>query len=186
MALRKQAAFALSAVISSADDSIRGGLYDESREAVVSEDFLLALLGEATVFVRQSPVIISLEQMDILLKAVEDMETVGPRVYETCAGFLDTVLSAGQGLEGSTPADLMSKSAATLGGSSYVMSGSSMLASQVHKLIAGADVRRGWDWRRGWLASTKGEDVLRRLRLGLARDLAGLWLAEADGVAVYN
>lgn len=186
-AQRRQTAFALVAVVSSADDNIRGGLYDESRGAVVSEDFLLALLGEATVFVETSPTAITLDQIDILLKAIEDIETVGPRVFTTCEEFFDLVLSSAQGLKGSTPADLMRKSTGSLGGSSYVMTGSSMLASQLHRAAGagGGKVKRGWDWRRDFTAGTKARDVLRKLRTGLARDLAALWLEEADGVAVF-
>jgi hypothetical protein len=183
--VKKQAALALIAVISSSDDNIRGGLYDESRDAVVSEDFLLALLGEATVFVNQSPSLVSLDQIDILLKAIEDVQTVGSRVYSACDEFFNLVVSSGQGLKGSTPADLM-KSTTSLSGSSYFMSGSSMLTSQLHKsMTASGKVRRGWDWRKGITANTKAEEVLQRLRLGLAKDLASLWLEDADGVVVY-
>lgn len=186
LTLRKQAAFALVAVISSSGDNIRGGLYDETRDAVVSEDFLLALLGEATVFINQSPSVISLEQLDIILKAIEDIQAVGSRVYSTCEEFFNLVLASGQGLKGSTPADLM-KSTSSLGNSTYMMSGSSLLVSHMQKSIMGGQgkVNRGWDWRKGWLANTKGEDVIRKLRLGLAKDLAGLWLDDADGVAIY-
>ncbi|PHH84955.1 hypothetical protein CDD83_1120 [Cordyceps sp. RAO-2017] len=184
--VKKQAALALVAVISSADDNIRGGLYDEGRDAVVCEDFLLALLGEATALVNQSPVLISLDQIDVLLKAIEDIQTVGSRVYEPCDGFFDLVLASCQGLRGSTPADLMQKSTNSLSGSSYIMSGSSMLASHLHRSTAGAGkLHRGWDWRKAWMANTKGEDVLRKLRLGLAKDLAALWLEGADGVAAH-
>ncbi|PMB71434.1 hypothetical protein BM221_001523 [Beauveria bassiana] len=186
LSLRKQAASALVAVISSADDNIRGGLYDDTRDAVVSEDFLLALLGEATVFLGQTPSTVSLEQIDIVLKAIEDLQTVGSRVYESCDDFFKLVLASGQGLKGSTPADLMSKSTNALGASSYMMTGSSMLASQLHKSAAGAGkVERGWDWRKQWHASTKSGEVLRKLRLGLARDLAALWLEDADGMAAF-
>lgn len=186
LTLRKQAALALVAVISSSDDNIRGGLYDDTRDAVVSEDFLLALLGEATVFVNQTPAVITLEHIDILLKAIEDLQTVGSRVYEACDEFFNLVLASAQGLKGSTPADLMKKSTSSLSGSSYIMSGSSILLSHMHKSVAaGGKVTRGWDWRKGWLATTKGEDVLRRLRLGLAKDLAALWLEDADGVALF-
>ncbi|PNP52557.1 hypothetical protein THARTR1_06904 [Trichoderma harzianum] len=186
LTLRKQAAFALVAVISSSGDNIRGGLYDETRDAVVSEDFLLALLGEATVFINQSPSVISLEQLDIILKAIEDIQAVGSRVYSTCEEFFNLVLASGQGLKGSTPADLM-KSTSSLGNSTYMMSGSSLLVSHMQKSIMGGQgkVNRGWDWRKGWLANTKGEDVIRKLRLGLAKDLAALWLDDADGVAIY-
>ncbi|OAA69801.1 nuclear pore complex subunit Nup85 [Cordyceps fumosorosea ARSEF 2679] len=180
LSLRKQAAFALVAAISSSDDNIRGGLYDDTRDAVVSEDFLLALLGEVTVFLGQQPCTMSLEQIDSVLKAIEDLQTVGSRVYEACDEFFQLVLASGQGLKGSTPADLMLKSTGALGASSYIMTGSSMLASQLHKTGPGR-VERGWDWRKQWQMSTKGEDVLRKLRLGLAKDLAALWLEEADG-----
>lgn len=184
--LKRQAAFALVAVISSADDNIRGGLYDESRDAVVSEDFLLALLGEATVLINQTPAVVTLEQIDVILKAIEDVETIGDRVYVACDDFFQLVLSSGQGLKGSTPADLMARSTNSLSGSSYMMTGSSMLVNHLQKsVMAGGKVNRGWDWRKGWLATTKGEDVLRKLRLGLAKDLAALWLEDADGVAVY-
>ncbi|KAL6907010.1 aconitate hydratase [Trichoderma evansii] len=176
LAMKKQAAFALVAVVSSSGDNIRGGLYDETRDAVVSEDFLLALLGETTVFINQSPSVISLEQLDILLKAIEDIQAVGTRVYSTCEEFFNLVLASAQGLKGSTPADLM-KSTNSLSGSTYMMSGSSLLASHMQKSImaGGGKVNRGWDWRKGWLANTKGEDVIRKLRLGLAKDLSSLW-----------
>lgn len=52
---RKEAAVAaLLAVINSAADSIHGGLYDENRSSVVQVDGLLALLGEALVFVNRT------------------------------------------------------------------------------------------------------------------------------------
>jgi len=48
---KKAAAAALTAVIRSAADSIYGGLYDPDRDTALQVDGLLALLGEATVFV---------------------------------------------------------------------------------------------------------------------------------------
>ncbi len=186
LSLRKQAALALVAVISSSDDNIRGGLYDDTRDAVVSEDFLLALLGEATVFLGQKPCSVSLEQIDILLKAIEDLQTVGSRVYDACDEFFNLVLASGQGLKGSTPADLLKKSTNALGASSYMMTGSSTLVSQLHKSVAGASrIDRGWDWRKQWQASTRSDEVLRKLRLGLAQDLAALWLVDADGATAF-
>lgn len=53
-ARKKAAVAALLAVINSAADSIHGGLYDENRGSVVQVDGLLALLGEALVFVDRS------------------------------------------------------------------------------------------------------------------------------------
>lgn len=182
---KKRAAAALVAVVASSDDNIRGGLYDESRDAVVSEDFLLALLGEAMVLVGQSPAVLTLEQMDVLLKAVEDLETVGTRVFSSCDEFFRLVLASAQGLKGSTPADL-TQSTGGLGGSFVMLSGSSVLASKLHKSVGpSAKVARGWDWRSGLRAGASAADVLRILRLGLSRELAGVWLREADNVAVF-
>lgn len=197
---QKSAAAALTMVIASSDDNIRGGLYDSSRDAIVGEDFLLALLGEALIFVNHSQrehgssPLITLEQLDILLKAIEDVQAVGGRVYDTCKEFFQLVLASAPALlKGSTPADLMRKSTEK---GSMVMSGSSMLASQLHRSVAGGappgsstsgplapkgSLKRGWDWRSGLDSSTSAEDVLRILRLGLTKDLAKLWLVEADG-----
>ncbi|KAF5507192.1 Nucleoporin NUP85 [Colletotrichum aenigma] len=188
--LRKQAASALIAVVASSDDNIRGGLYDETRDAVVSEDFILALLGEALPFVNQSPAVITLDQMDILLKAIEDIQTVNSTIFNAADEFFKLVLASAQGLKGSTPADLMRKSTGSLSGS-YMLSGSSMLASQLNRSISGgaglsrANTKRGWDWRTGLTANASAEDVLRVLRLGLSRDLATLWLADADNTPLY-
>lgn len=181
-------------VIASSDDNIRGGLYDASRDAIVGEDFLLALLSEMLVFVNHTPQdsfsspspLLTLDQVDILLKAVEDIQTVGGRVYETAKDFFQLVLASAPALlKGSTPADLMKKS----GPGSMALSGPSMLASQLHRSVAGGagqlvakqNAKRGWDWRHGLDYSTTAEDVLRILRLGLTKDLAKLWLVEADG-----
>jgi hypothetical protein len=51
LARKRAAAQALVAVIQSAADSIYGGLYDPGRDSAVQVDGLLALLGEALVFV---------------------------------------------------------------------------------------------------------------------------------------
>ncbi|KAI0383172.1 hypothetical protein F5Y04DRAFT_30319 [Hypomontagnella monticulosa] len=182
---RQQAAAALVAVIASADDNIRGGLYDDTRDAVVSEDFLLALLGEASIFVGQPQPIITLDQIDTLLKAIEDIQTVGSRVYDASDEFYKLVLASGHG-KGSTPADLLKQSTSSLGGS-YVMTGSSMIASQLHQSVVKSGVikgpiKRAWDWRTGVLANSSSSDLLKQVRLGLTRDLANLWLEQADSV----
>jgi hypothetical protein len=179
------AASALMAVIASSDDNIRGGLYDEEREAVVNVDFLLALLGEAMIFVNQTDYTITVAQIDVLLKAIEDLQTVGPRIYNACAEFLQAVVASGQGLKGSSPSDMLRKTSSS-GSSSFSMVGSSMLASQLKHSVSSSgvlvtgNIKRGWDWRDGISASTNGDDLLRILRHGLAKDLAKAWLIEAD------
>lgn len=189
---QKAAAAALSVVIASSDDSIRGGLYDVSRDAVVSECFLLSLLGEALVFVNSaqagSKAVVTLDQVDGILKAIEDVESVGPKIFDASDEFFQLVLASAPGMKGgATPADLMKRSTSGLGSgsSSFVMTGSSMLASRLHRSgvlggKAGASAKRGWDWRAGMTASTTSRDVLRRLRVGLTKDLARLWLEQAD------
>lgn len=187
VARKIEAAAALMAVISSSDDNIRGGLYDEEREAVVNVDCLLALLGEAMVFVNQTDYTITVAQIDTLLKAIEDLQTVGPRIYSACAEFLQAVIASGQGLKGSSPTDMLRKTTSnSSGSSSFSMVGSSMLASQLkHSMgssgvVVKGNIKRGWDWRQGISASTTGDDLLRILRYGLAKDLAKAWLVEAD------
>ena len=187
-ARKTEAMASLIAVISSSDDNIRGGLYDEGRGAVVSVDFLLALLGEAMIFVNQPSSTISTSQIDVLLKSIEDLQAVGPRVYSACSEFLQTVIASTQGLKGSTPSDMLRKSTSNVSGtsSSFSLVGSSMLASQLKQSMGSSgvmvkgNIKRGWDWRRGISAGTTGEDLLRILRLGLAKGLAKAWLAEAD------
>ena len=63
--------------------------------------------------------------------------------------------------------------------------GSSMLDSRTTEgsssraLVRPEEVkRRGWDWRKGLARDAKGEDVLRILRLGLAKDIARHWITD--------
>jgi hypothetical protein len=184
---KSEAATALMAVIASSDDNIRGGLYDESRGAVVSVDFLLGLLGEALVFVNQPQLSITASQIDTLLKAIEDLQTVPTRIYDACNDFFQTIIASTPGLKGSSPSDLLKKSSSSMSGtSSYSMVGSSMLASQLKQSVGNSgvmvkgNVKRGWDWRRGLSAGATGDDILRTLRFGLAKDLAKVWILEAD------
>jgi hypothetical protein len=199
LARKRAAAANLVYLVASAGSSIRGGVYDPRAQPVVPQEFLLALLGEATVFVEKQPPVISLEQMDRLLKAIEDVETLGSstannNIYKAAENFFDVVLASAQGLKGSQPSDLLKSMSSGVGGgsggSSFVLAGSSLLVGEIRKdmaesglLLRGA--RRGWDWRTALHANTTAQDVLRRLRVGLTRDLAALWLDEADNVARY-
>lgn len=184
-ARKTQAATALIAVLASADDNIRGGLYDESRGAVISVDFLLALLGETTAFVSSlSPQQLTTSQLYTILKTIEDLQgvqSIQASIYDECETFLQTVIASTPGLKGSNPMNLLSKSSSNMSGSgeSFSLVGSSMLASQLMKSMSGSsaltiksEIKRGWDWRTGLEVGMKGSDVLRILRLGLARELS--------------
>ncbi|KAL2351055.1 hypothetical protein BJ546DRAFT_355272 [Cryomyces antarcticus] len=188
---RKRAAVGvLMAVIDSAADSIRGGLYDPAVDTVVQVDGLLTLLGEALVFANQPTPILTLPQTFALLRSIEDLQAVSSLVFTQCEALFDAALAHYHG--GPATADtpglrksLFAKSvggggmgASGLAGSDYQMLGSSGSVSSSGVLVR-AEVRRGWDWRKGLGRAAKGEDVLRILRLGLAREIARAW---AEGV----
>ena len=185
VARKRAATVALLAVISSAAESLSGGLYDESRGAVVQVDGLLALLGEAMMFVDRPTGLLSLPQCTSLLKAIEDLETVTGRVYNQCERCFHATLTAfhGNALPAS-PRQLLKTMSSMTSASSFSLVSSSMVDSLSSNGMEsnGALVnsqqqeKRGWDWRAGTTSDMKGEDVLRILRLGLARDVARHWM----------
>ena len=78
-------------------------------------------------------------------------------------------------------------------GSSFSLVGSSLLDDQLvdamdvdsgesSKMLVrsgeeeGEGKKKGWDWRKGMDEGANGEDVVRILRLGLARDVAACWM----------
>ncbi|RAL58260.1 hypothetical protein DID88_002260 [Monilinia fructigena] len=183
IARKSEAANALLALIISSGDSIRGGIYDEDRGTVIPVHYILSLLGEAMPFVNQPDSLLNASQIDILLRTIEDIQGIGPRIYSVCNAFLETVIKNASGLKGSTPMDLLSQSSSGTSGS-FSMVGSSMMASQFHKSVTASgllnkeNIKRGWDWRKGIKSGTTADDILRILRLGLAKDLARAWLEE--------
>lgn len=205
LARRRAAAQALTAVIGSAADNIYGGLYDPDRDSAVQVDGLLALLGEALAFVQRKPptlfsrstdgltkseptAILTVSQQFTILSAIEDLETVTPRVYAQCEEcFHSTLLeyqssTRGEATDRPSPRSLLKKSV-NFNTSSFSVIGNDMLESRTRSgsgagsvgssaVLIGADAARGWDWRAGLPESGKGEDILRMLRLGLARGLS--------------
>ncbi len=67
LARKKEAAAALVAVITSAADSIHGGLYDGSVDSVMQLDILLALMGEALMFVNREYSVLALYYHRLIL-----------------------------------------------------------------------------------------------------------------------
>lgn len=202
LARRRAAAKALAAVISSAADNIYGGLFDPSRDSAVQVDGLLALLGEALIFVnrKSDPMctrnlnidghpeptpILTVSQQFTILSAVEDLETVTPRVFAQCEEcFRSTLLGYHNPPEGASlsPSTILKKSISNLSASTFSVIGNEMFSGPGSAGSSGVLVprpgdkdagrARGWDWRAGLPESTRGEDVLRMLRLGLARGLS--------------
>ncbi|KAL8656429.1 MAG: hypothetical protein Q9226_002667 [Calogaya cf. arnoldii] len=197
IARRKAAVSTMIAVINSAADNIHGGLYDEDRGSVVPFDGLLTLLGEALVFVDQPERELSLSQCLDLLKAIEDLQAVTSRVYEQCEECFRCTLANGQSQQKRPDTrDMLKKSISNMTSSSSAFSliESSMMDSETRESTGsegvmvnmveksntvtakGDEVRRGWDWRKRLSPDTTGADLLRMLRLGLAKDIARAWV----------
>ncbi|KAI9925718.1 hypothetical protein ASPWEDRAFT_136383 [Aspergillus wentii DTO 134E9] len=195
LARRRAAAQALVAVIGSAADSIYGGLYDPDRDSAVQVDGLLALLGEALALINQSTPILSVSQQFTILSAIEDLESVTPRVYAQCEECFRSTLIEYQSSESAvappSPRTLLKKSVSSLTASStFSFIGNDMIESARTRSMSGSGsagssavlvprpgggkalvYERGWDWRSGLPEEVKGEDILRMLRSGLARGL---------------
>lgn len=179
LARKRQAAIALITVIDSSSDHIRGGLYDRECGAVVNVDFLLALLGESLRFVGQEDFILTAPQIEALLRAIEDLETVSSRVYAACAEFLQSVMASNLNYQTSMPDDSIEDSIGSDGRNLKASLQKNQLLMN-SELAAEDRVKRGWDWRQCVSANTTGKEILWILRLGLAKDLARAWLMEVD------
>jgi hypothetical protein len=183
LARKRAAANALGVIIASASSSIRGGLYDPEVETVVPVDLLLPLLGEALVFVNQPKRTFTLRHLYDLLAAIEDLETAPSMIRSQCEEVLSTTLSAAHssqhGLQKST-------SNLTTASSQFSLiefsSADGQSAENSAVLVKGGGVdesKRGWDWRRGFGKGASGDDVVRVLRLGVAREI-GRAFAEGE------
>ena len=193
IARRRLAAKALLAAVNSAADSIYGGLYDAERTSVIQVDGLLTLLGEATAFLSaadRKPVLTS-TQLYALLAAIEDLQTVNSRVYNATEECLQAALRQYHGSQPPSPHAMLKKSmsSGTNSNFSFSMMGSEMLAGSGTSaggksvgsvvLIGKDESERGWDWRVQFKdKSSTGADVLRHLRIGIARELS---VTELDG-----
>jgi len=178
IARKRAAANALMVVIASAGSSIRGGLYDPEIETVVQVDVLLTLLGEALVFVNQPRRTLTLRHLYDLLAAIEDLETAPSMIRSQCEEVLSRTFSAAHG----SPQSLQkSTSNLTTASSQFsLIDFSSVESSAVLEQGGHVDEgKRGWDWRRGFPRGAKGEDIVRVLRLGVAREI-GRAFAEGE------
>lgn len=185
---KREAAKALLAVIESAADSIRGGLYDPGVDAVVQVDALLALLGEALPLMNRkfslfpittsttqslptpgSKPLLEPAQLIVLIRATEDLQTVSARVYSQTESLFAAAMSHYHGgTDVSAPRDLaksLHKSISNLSGSSYGMVDShgsiqSSYADVTRSRRAGGQdgIKRTWDWRAG-IATVAGRNA---------------------------
>ncbi|KAF2112134.1 hypothetical protein BDV96DRAFT_498624 [Lophiotrema nucula] len=183
MARKRAAANALIVIVQSAASSIRGGLYDHEVETVVQVDVLLSLLGEALVFINQPKRTLTLQHLYSLLAAIEDLDTAPPMIRTQAEECLLTTLAAAHDGTVPSPKSLLQKSTSNLttGSSQYSLIGSTEFGSVEGQstesstiLVRGGvvdDAKRAWDWRKGFNKNAKGEDVIRILRLGIAKEI---------------
>ncbi|KAK5695800.1 hypothetical protein LTR97_008220 [Elasticomyces elasticus] len=172
----REAAGALMAVLGSASDCIRGGLYDPEAEGVVPVDCVLALLGEALVLLGQGKRVFSKEQVFGMMRVVEDFEAVTSRVRENGGALLGACLGAYRESGSGGGMGRMGKSGSAFGGSSWDMLAESTMVGP----SAGGmgKVERGWDWRRGvdeLGVEAGGKEVVAMVRVALAREVARGW-----------
>jgi hypothetical protein len=184
MARKRAAANALMVVISSAASSIRGGLYDPEVETVVQVDVLLPLLGEALLFVNQPKRTLTIQHLYSLLAAVEDLDTSPSMIRTQCEEVLTTALAAAHDGRVPSPRSLLQKSTSNLttASSQYSLIGSTEFGSADGQstessaiLVKGGnvdDAKRAWDWRKGFSKDATGSDLIRILRLGIAKETA--------------
>ena len=118
----------------------------------------------------------------ILLRAVEDLQTVTPRLYEQTEALFQAAMSDYHGTRTSSPQELvknLSKSTSNLSASSYGMVNSQGSIASTTDGQSQQKIARGWDWRKGIaLAAGKsatGSDVLQILRVQIAKELAQCW-----------
>jgi hypothetical protein len=169
---KREAAKALMAIIESASDCIRGGLFDPEIESAIPADALLILLGETLPLLSIEQRIFTKANIFALLRIVEDFSTAPARIRERAEDLFQASGNAyrGGGLES------MKKSRSDLSASSYDMLASSYLAQSQEKSKAGAQIPRGWDWRKGLDGaggtSVSSKEVLAVLRLALSQEVA--------------
>lgn len=125
-------------------------------------------------------------QIFAILRAVEDISSVSESIFSTCEQCLDATMSDARGKPSQSLKSTLRKSTNALTDASR----SHLLESTVQSSGAGGDalrrtgqkkgqdVERAWDWRKGLSSTTSGHDVLKIVRVALAREIAAAWTAD--------
>lgn len=115
--------------------------------------------------------LLRLEQIIVLLRAIEDLQTVNTRILSQCSELLVTAL----GREDTRSRNGTSDSLSHLSASSVPsFAGKSLLSVKGSR--AESERERGWDWRTEKPPSAASLDIVSMLREGLARDVARAWV----------
>ena len=136
--------------------------------------------------------LLTLEQCLDLLRAIEDLQTAPSYIYDRCEMYFRSTLESYRGKgKPLSPRELLREMSGATSTSSFMLV--SMVNSQdSDDLDNGMEVDReeaeeqprqhtGRDWRAGMASNAKGEDVLRILRLGLAKEMARHWIQGSAG-----
>jgi hypothetical protein len=205
LARRRIAAKTLLAVIESASDCIKGGLFDPEIESAVPVEGLLNLLGEVLPLLGQNseagkPMhVLENKHLLTLMAILEDFEQVSARIREGGEGLLRASMGCFRN-DGMTSSAHLKKSTSGLSASEFLSgSGSSweQLAESSWSLLQStedfgktrskgkghvklAEVNRGWDWRRGLDAVATSPDigskeVVLMSRTALAKEMGRAW-----------
>jgi len=121
-------------------------------------------------------------QLFQLLKVAEDLQTVGPLVYGQCEEVLSSSLDNFHSKTTPSPDTILKRS--TRNRTALEKSTSNLTASSQFSLVGSSvigdqsrsgGVRRAWDWRSGLKKGATAEDVLRILRLAIAKEVGRNW-----------
>ena len=128
---------------------------------------------------------LSADECFTVTKAIENLQTVPDELYKQCEECLQTSLASHRGRAVTeSPQKLLKAMSSMTSASSFSLVGSSMLdahsdesiESNASRMDSPQNLKRGWDWRSGLAQGTKGKEVLRMLRLSLARKIASHWM----------
>ena len=180
---KREAAKALIALIESASDCIRGGLFDSDVQSVVPIDGLLGLLGETLPLLGQEKRIFTKQQVFTLMRVVEDFETAPARIREGAVELVQASMNAYRATSSSTQlkkgkSNVSSMSGSGLSGSSWDMVLSSNILQSL-EIEEDSGMTRSWDWRKGLDAvvgaRVESKEVLMLLRVALGQEVAKGW-----------
>lgn len=185
---KREAVKALMAIIDSASDCIRGGLFDPDVESAIPTDAILALLGESLPLLSSDKPVFTKDQIFNLLRIVEDFATAPARIRDRANELFQASGNAYRAATDGTASALLKKSRSDLSSGtssteSYDLLASSVLALSQEKGKV-TDIHRGWDWRKGLEglggASAGADEILAVLRLALAQEVARGWGGRGD------
>ncbi|CUS15115.1 unnamed protein product [Tuber aestivum] len=170
---------ALVAVLKSAGEKLDGGVYDADWDSAVEEWMIAVLLGELMPYINPRKRYLGMRQAMEVLKVITNFECVRGDVWRRAEEFLERVLahkdSGGSG--NACEANGMTESGYIAGSmvSSWESVRDGIDSGLVSADATAGTARRAWDWREG-AEGWKAADIIRVVRLGIAKIVADAWL----------